>query len=168
MREHFECEVVVEGVGPQVVQDAYWRLERWPEIAPHVVAIDIVYGDENAQVLIMTVQTRGQIDSFKSIRALDGNVIRYLQPRPPRMLRHHHGSWVFEAILTGTRVVSSHVIEIDIDAARDVLRQMNKPAETQQEITAAICSLVRGNSLQTMNALRERLEHGGAHVAALG
>lgn len=166
MRNTFECEVIVAGVEPARVLDAYWRLERWPEVAPHVVGIELLYDDDNAQVLVMTVNTRGRIDAFKSVRVREGNVIRYIQPRPPRILQHHHGSWTFEAHDGGTRVVSTHAIEVDIVNAADVLRSIGVPSE-EVEGPAAIERIIRANSLQTMRALKERLEGEVSHVAQM-
>lgn len=165
MRSTFECEVTVAGVDPGRVLDAYWRLERWPEVAPHVLAIDLLYGDDEAQVLVMTVNTRGRIDAFKSVRVREGRVIRYIQPRPPRILRHHHGSWSFEPHDGGTRVVSTHVIEVDVAAAALVLQEVGVPFSGDDEVRAAIERLIRGNSLQTMRALQHRLEMEVSHVA---
>lgn len=158
MRDIFECEVVVAGVRPARVMDAYWRLERWPAIAPHVTAVDLVYGDDVAQVLIMTVQTRGRIDAFKSVRVREADTIRYVQPRPPRILSHHHGSWVFTPHAGGTRVVSRHVIEVDVAWAARVLRELGTPIEGDDETRAAIVNLIRNNSLQTMWALQKCLQ----------
>jgi len=167
MRETFECEVFVRDTVAAQVLDAYWRLERWPEVAPHVVAIDLIYGDESAQVLIMTVSTRGHIDSFKSVRVKERNIIRYIQPQPPRILQHHHGSWTFETVAGGTRVVSRHAIEVDVPTAGRVLREQQHMDITSDEaVRAAIASLIRNNSLQTMNALRLRLEHGVSYATA--
>lgn len=166
MRNTFECEVMVAGVEQARVLDAYWRLERWPEVAPHVVGIELLHNDDDAQVLVMTVDTRGRIDRFKSVRVREGNVIRYIQPRPPRILQHHHGSWTFEAHDDGTRVVSTHTIEVDIANAADVLRSIGVPFE-EGEVPAAIERIIRANSLQTMRALKERLEAEVSHVTQM-
>ena len=165
MRSTFECDVIVGGVEPDRVLDTWWRLERWPEVAPHVVAIDLLYGDEEAQVLMMTVETRGRIDAFKSVRVREGSVIRYIQPRPPRILHHHHGSWSFEPYGGGTRVVSTHVIDVDVAAAAEVLREIGVPFSCDDDVRAAIERLIRNNSLQTMGALQQRLETEVSHVA---
>lgn len=165
MRSTFECDVIVAGVDPARVLEAYWRLERWPEVAPHVVAVDLLHGDEEAQVLVMTVETRGRIDTFKSVRVREGSVIRYIQPRPPRILRHHHGSWSFEACDGGTRVVSTHVVDVDVDAAAAVLREIGVPFSGEDDVRAAIQRLIRSNSEQTMLALQQRLETEVSYVA---
>ena len=167
MRETFECEVFVRDMPAAQVLDAYWRLERWPEVAPHVMAIDLLHHDDTAQVLIMTVSTRGRIDSFKSVRVKERNIIRYIQPQPPRILHHHHGSWTFEAAPGGTRVISRHAIEVDVPTAYRVLRdQQQTDIESDEAVRAAIVNLIRNNSLQTMNALRQRLEQGGSYATA--
>lgn len=165
MRSTFECDVIVAGVEPARVLDAYWRLERWPEVAPHVIAIDLLYSDEEAQVLVMTVETRGRIDAFKSVRIREGSVIRYIQPRPPRILRHHHGSWSFESAAGGTRVVSTHVVDVDVAAAAEVLREIGVPFDGDAGVRGAIERLIHSNSLQTMRALQQRLETEVPHVA---
>jgi hypothetical protein len=158
MRTSFDCEVIVQNVAVNRVVDAYWNLEQWCGVAPHVIGIDVLYGDESAQVMVMTVCTRGHVDSFKSVRAREGNVIRYVQPRPPPILTHHHGSWSFEAVPDGTRVVSRHVVEVDLSVASALLGELRLPAKSEDEVRTTIQSLVRSNSLQTMHALRERLE----------
>jgi hypothetical protein len=169
MRSTFEAGVVVAAPPARVI-DAYWKLERWPEVAPHVTAVDLLYGDGDAQVLVMTVNTRGRIDRFKSVRVREGNTIRYLQPHPPPILRHHHGSWTFLEENGATRVVSRHVLEIEPENAARVLRELGVPFEDEPSLAAAVEQIIRNNSLQTMRALARRLEeevgHDEPHLAA--
>lgn len=159
----FEFSVDV-AVPPERVLEEYWKLERWPEVAPHVRAIDILHGDENTQVLVMTVSTRGRIDAFKTVRVRERNLIRYLQPAPPPILRHHHGSWLFDATETGTRVISRHTIDVNVMAAGEVLHALGQPCGDERAVRAGIEELIRNNSLQTMLALRHRLEKEVGHV----
>jgi hypothetical protein len=165
MRNAFEIEIDVAAPRAHVI-DAYWKLERWPEVAPHVTAIDLLYDDGDAQVLVMTVDTRGRIDRFKSVRVREGNVIRYVQPQPPPILAHHHGSWTFLEVGDATRVVSRHAIEVDLANAARVLDALSIPFDGHDGIVAAIEQIIRNNSLQTMRALARRLEEEVRHEAS--
>lgn len=169
MRRVFEVDIDVAAPLARVL-DAYWMLERWPEVAPHVTAIELLYDDGDAQVLAMTVNTRGRIDRFKSVRVREGNTIRYVQPQPPPILRHHHGSWTFTEGAAGTRVVSRHVIEVEPDNAARVLRNLGIPFDDEASLASAVEQIIRNNSLQTMRALARRLgeevDHDEPHLMA--
>jgi aromatase len=143
---------------PERVLDAVWNLERWPLVAPHVQRIDMLYGDDAAQVLIMTVSTRGRIDRFKTVRVRQGNHIFYYQPAPPPMLRVHCGWWICTHSEMGTELVSKHELEIDLERAAATLRTLGWSAEDAATTRAQVIELLRGNSLQTMNALKRQLE----------
>lgn len=143
---------------PERVLEEFWNLESWPAVAPHVRAIDLVYSDANVQVLLMTVATRGRIDRFKSVRLRERDAIHYVQPEPPRILLHHHGSWTFRATEIGTAVTSSHTIDVDLDVSRAVLRELGSEPDSDERVAAAIEQLIHNNSLQTMTALKQRIE----------
>jgi aromatase len=149
---------------PQRVADEFWNLESWPAVAPHVRAIDLIYADDNVQLLLMTVATRDRIDRFKSVRMREAGAIHYMQPEPPRILRHHHGSWTFAESAAGTVVTSLHTIDVDVNAAREVLREMGRDPEGDAAVAAAIQGLIHNNSLQTMTALKARIEAEESHV----
>lgn len=164
--ESFELDVSF-AVDLQRVLQAFWDLEDWPSLTAHVRKIEMHYCDENVQVLTMHVVTKGQHDRFKSVRMKQGNAIYYLQPDPPPILRRHNGSWQFNTGPDGTIVTSRHFVEINTDVAAAFIHEAGLPAgnstTTHQQIKNIICN----NSLQTMLALKKRLEGeiGGLHVS---
>lgn len=162
--ESFEFDISVAADLSEVLE-AFWKLENWPEVAQHVREIEIHYGDENVQVLTMHVVTKGRYDKFKSVRMKQDNAIYYLQPKPPPILHRHNGSWQFKAEAGRTVVTSRHFVEINTSEAAAFLRQANLTTDgfdTHDQIKA----LIRNNSLQTMLALKARIEqrNGAADV----
>ncbi|MDW9583230.1 hypothetical protein GOB17_26925 [Sinorhizobium meliloti] len=146
---------------PERVMEAYWRLEDWPSIAPHVTTIEMHYQDASVQVLTMVVNTRGRIDQFKTVRILKGDTIHYFQPAPPPILDHHEGSWLVRPVPAGTRVTSLHAMEVNVERAKLILDEMGI-AVADPDVPAAIESIIHNNSVQTMIALKEKLENEGA------
>src|SRR5690349_9555702 len=111
------------------VSHEFWSMCSWLEAAPHVREIKIHYEDEYVQVLTMVVDTRGRIDSFRSVRIRLGNAIHYIQPCPPPTLRFHEGSWIFSPAPDGTVVTSQHRIDVCLERATQFLEQTGaKPA----------------------------------------
>jgi aromatase len=164
--EPFEFDVSFD-VGLQRVLDAFWELEDWPSVASHVREIEMHYADENVQVLTMHVVTIGRHDRFKSLRMKQGTAIYYLQPNPPPILLRHNGSWQFKVERSGTVVTSRHFIDVNIEAANAFLREIGAEVTDDRSTQQQIKALIRNNSLQTMLALKKRLEHtnGETHVS---
>jgi hypothetical protein len=148
------------------VLHALWELESWPEITPHVRRIEMHFRDETVQVLTMHVATGQRLDSFKSVRILQPAAIFFFQPTPPTALLRHFGWWRLAAIGEATRVTSEHQIEIDPRAGAEFLAGAGVPAADDEEIRGALHRIIGKNSLQTMTALKERLEsqRGGSHA----
>jgi hypothetical protein len=163
--ESFEFDVAVSA-GLVDVVNAFWRLEDWPEVASHVREIEMHYCDENVQVLTMHVVTKGRHDKFKSIRMKQGEAIYYLQPTPPPILHRHNGSWQFAQEAGKTVVTSRHFVEINTREAIDFLREAKLDKGNQVRTHEQIKNLIRNNSLQTMLALKNRIEqkNGGDYV----
>lgn len=157
--ETFEFSVEV-GAEPERVLRAFWELEDWPSVAPHVREIVVHYGDENAQVLTMHVLTRGRHDRFKSVRYKQRDTIYYFQPDPPPILNSHHGCWRVTRDEGGGSVVTSrHTIDVNVEAAAGALGSMGeRPGGGDDETRKQVQALIRNNSLQTMLALKARLE----------
>ena len=144
-------------VPPELVMDAYWRLQDWPSVAPHVERIEMHFEDDNVQVLTMHVVTKGRLDRFKSVRVRKHDTIYYFQPTPPPILNHHHGNWRIAEMPHGTRVTSSHTIGVNPEPAVAFLAAAGVAA-TAEDCTEYIAKIIENNSLQTMTALRDRLE----------
>ncbi len=162
--ENFEFDVSFAADLRRVLK-AFWELEDWPSMAAHVREIEMHYADDNVQVLTMHVVTKGRHDRFKSVRMKQANTIYYLQPSPPPILRRHNGSWQFNEGVGGTVVTSRHFVEIETEAAATFLRQAGIPADDDDDTHQQIKTLIRNNSLQTMLALKKRLEetNGGTY-----
>lgn len=161
--EPFEFDVSF-AVDLQRVLDAFWELEDWPSVASHVREIEMHYCDENVQVLTMHVVTRGRHDRFKSLRMRQGTAIYYLQPNPPPILLRHNGSWQFSVEPSGTVVTSRHFIEVNVEAANVFLREIGAEVTDDLSTLQQIKALIRNNSLQTMLALKKRLEHTNGEI----
>jgi aromatase len=142
----------------ETVRGEFWSLRSWPEIAPHVRKIDMHFDDGQVQVLTMTVDTRGQIDAFKTVRVRRGNAIHYIQPAPPPTLRSHEGSWLFKPAPDGTIVTSQHRIDVCLDIAGQFLERTGAKPGSDEEIRERLALIIQNNSLQTMLALKMRIE----------
>jgi aromatase len=141
------------------VSKAFWDLDEWTKVAPHVREIEMLYADENVQVLLMHVVTKNHHDKFKSVRYKQGNTIYYFQPTPPPILNAHRGFWRFAEDEEGVSVISCHEIDVNVEGADAFLRNTGAEPQNAEDTKQKIQNLIRNNSLQTMNALRERLEN---------
>src|ERR1044072_1264444 len=146
----------------ETVMKAFWELEDWPSVAKHVRAINMIYADENVQVLNMHVETRNHHDIFKSVRYRDDNNIYFFQPAPPPILNRHWGSWKFTAAGAWVTVTSFHDMDVDLTGSAAFLSQTGIDAVDSDEVLKKITELIENNSLQTMNALKNRLERENA------
>lgn len=149
---------------PEAVINAFWRLEEWPSVARHVRRIEMHYGDERVQVLTFHVETRGRLDAFQSVRFRQGNTIYFFQPSPPPILNRHHGSWRIKPSENGALIISSHALDINVKAAATFLKLPREAGA--YTIRRGIRQIIRNNSLQTMGALKARLESKEEHNAS--
>jgi aromatase len=140
------------------VSHEFWSLSSWRKIAPHVREITMHYDDGQVQVLTMVVDTRGRIDSFKSVRMRRGNTIHYVQPSPPPTLLFHEGSWSFAPAPDGTIVTSQHRIEVCLEEAERFLEQTGARPATDDDVREGLAAVIRNNSLQTMLGLKAHIE----------
>ncbi|WP_223642373.1 hypothetical protein [Corallococcus sp. EGB] len=138
--------------------DAFWRLESWPTVAPHVLKIDMLYEDAQVQVLRMTVQSRGRTDVFKTVRILQGNAIFYYQPEPPPFLRRHYGWWEVASEADATIITSRHEVDFHLDVAQRYLAETGATDLGSGAVVPQMLELIRNNSLQTMLGLKRRME----------
>lgn len=157
----FEIEVGIE-VPLERVFEGFWDPKRWPEVADHVKKIDTHFEDDLTQVLTMRVETRGRMDSFRTVRIRHDDSIFYYQPQPPVMLREHYGWWQFTRTSEGTIVTSRHVVSVNHETAGDVLKSMGITANGPSEAEDAIRDIIEGNSATTMQAVKNALERNGA------
>lgn len=152
----FEFDVDISAPPTEVVK-AFWDVQNWPALAPHVRAMHIHYDDGVVQVVTMDVLTRGHETSFKSVRLRNGNCIAYIQPEPPAALHAHRGSWTFLGSPAGTTVTCRHEIEVNQAPARDFLTAA-KIATPADQVEERMQDVIKSNSLQTIQALRTSLE----------
>lgn len=162
--ETFEIEVHISR-DVSTVLAAFWHLEEWPAVAPHVRKIDIIYSDPQVQVLLMTVHSRGRADTFKTVRILQGNSIFYYQPEPPSFLLRHYGFWELASDGDGTVITSRHMTEFDVEAAHRYLAATGAPSSSDDDAKRLLIDLIRNNSLQTMRGLKRRMEQQSSEVA---
>lgn len=142
------------------VSEAFWDLERWPNVANHVRKIELLHSDENVQVLIMYVVTKNHHDKFKSVRYRQGNTIYYFQPSPPPILNAHRGFWRFtQDAEDSVSVISCHEIDVNVENANRFLSNTGFVPQNAEETKYRIQEIITNNSLQTMNALKERIEN---------
>jgi len=152
----FEFDVDISASAPEVIK-AFWELQSWPALAPHVRAMRVHYDDGVVQVVTMDVLTRGHQTSFKSVRLRSGNCISYIQPEPPPALHAHRGSWTFLTTPGGTTVTCRHEIEVNHPIARDFLAAA-KMITAEEQVEERMQDVIKSNSLQTILALRTSLE----------
>lgn len=146
-------------VNKDVVFNAYWRLENWPEVAKHVEKVDIIYEEFDVQHLIMHVMTKGNLATFKSVRSKMEDIIYYFQSNPPPFLKLHFGCWKFKNDSDGGTIVESrHYFESIEDKAIAVIKEM-EGLEKVEDVNGHIARLLCANSRQTMLALKDLLEY---------
>ena len=85
-------------------------------------------------------------------------------PSPPPILHRHNGSWQFGVCPNGTVVTSRHFVEINTEAAAAFLREAGVETQDADDTHQQIKNLIRNNSLQTMLALKKRLEQRNGRV----
>lgn len=95
--------------------------EDWPKHLDHVVAIDNLERDGDAENFRMTIRelTDGREYSVVSNRLVNRNrqEIDFVQPRPPEGFVNHMGGWRFiEKDPARTELVSFHQFSLDDDA----------------------------------------------------
>jgi aromatase len=149
----------------QAVYALLHRAERWPELLPHVAAVDVetaaaeeATGGAEVQTMDMHTSARdGSTHRTQSIRlCFAGERIVYKQTSPPRGLLAHTGEWVVSAVPEGTRVRARHTLVLDPEARAEVFG-----AETgNADALARARGMIGANSLATLRAVRERLEGG--------
>lgn len=152
----FDFDVDITAPASEVLK-AFWDLQNWPALAPHVRAMHVHYDDGVVQVVTMDVLTRGHESSFKSVRIRRGDSITYIQPEPPAALNAHRGSWTFLSTPSGTTVTCSHEIDVNHRLAREFLVSA-KLAAPEDQVEERMKDVIKSNSLQTMHALRTNLE----------
>lgn len=160
--DKFEFNVEIE-CSLERARNAFWELEDWPRVAKHVRSIEMIYADENVQVLKMHVVTRNHSDTFKSVRYARGNVIHYFQPDPPPILDRHWGYWRFQESRRKVVVTSFHEVDVNVLASSEFLNSIGVKTSGEGNVREEIRRIIENNSLQTMNALKERLEKEEAH-----
>jgi len=145
------------GATPGAVMEAFWRAERWPSVAAHVTGIDMLYEDEQCQVLTMRVNSRGSHATFRTMRLRQRDRILFIQPSPPAFLRAHSGYWDIRPSAAGCVVTSHHDFLVERGEARrfatGVLGWNGRGG-----VTEPIGELLHANSRQTMEALRDALQ----------
>lgn len=151
---------------PERVFEAFWNLADWPAVAPHVRDIEMHFEDDEIQVLTMHVETRGRRDAFRTVRVRQGASIYFIQPRPPALLRRHWGWWHVLGTGAGTEVHSEHTLEPDPAEAERFLRSVGIEPASADDVVERLLEIIRGNSRQTMVALKERLEREAATAGA--
>ena len=155
--ERFRFTVAVDAPVGKVL-DAFWRLEDWPAVAPHVRSIEMHFDDDEIQILTMHVETRGHRDAFRTVRVRQGSSIFFFQPRPPALLRRHWGWWHVVGVEMGANVESEHTVEVDPPEAMRFLRSIGIEPASDADVVPRVVEVIRANSRQTMLALKQRLE----------
>ncbi|GAA0750622.1 hypothetical protein LRH25_19935 [Ideonella azotifigens] len=148
------------------VMEAFWRAEHWPGLTEHVTGITFHYEDAQCQVLTMAVNSRGSHASFQTMRCRQRNRIYYFQPTPPAFLRMHGGYWEITPTEQGCKAVSHHEFVVNEDEARHFASTV-LGWDGQGDVAERIGELLRANSRQTMEALRNALASAQAESAAV-
>jgi hypothetical protein len=149
--------VSIKGNLPDVFR-YFWRAELWPRITPHVKRIEMLEDGPTYQRFLMQVESEGRVHSVESERfAVPGESIRYQQTMPPALFRTHGGEWRFVAKDEGTEVSLTHRVEINADAAFEILK-----VTTMDEAERRVGAALRRNGMTTILAVKELVENGAA------
>lgn len=109
---------------PQSIEQVFSYIadcEDWPIHLGHVVSIEDLKRDGNAENFRMTIRelTDGKVYFVDSSRLVnrDRHEIDFVQPRPPKGFKNHMGGWRFlEKGPRCTELVSFHQFSLDEDA----------------------------------------------------
>lgn len=187
--ESLEFAVEIAAPAARVMRE-FWELDDWPAVATHVQAIDMHYRDDEVQILTMQVASNGHAERFRSVRIRQPGAIFFFQPQPPPALTSHYGWWRISEGAAGTAVASQHCFEVEPVAAARLLAAAGRngghatadagapaaaadpasagaaapgrPAASISELRDGLRRILHHNSLQTMLALKRRLEAAAA------
>jgi hypothetical protein len=100
--EKFEVlseETIVIDQPLEVIKNKLWEMEKWPELLPHVLEIEVLYNDKIYQEFFMTISSDTGKIKVRSIRSLkEGSQMDFFQPEPPEILKYHAGTWTLEKV----------------------------------------------------------------------
>lgn len=96
------------------VRNAVWDLDKWEDILDHVSKVEILKKSNMLQSFNMSVKMSpdSELLTVESYRILVEGIIYFCQPIPPKYLRVHKGTWIFEEVPDGrTKIILSHMWE---------------------------------------------------------
>ncbi|GHC88103.1 SRPBCC family protein [Streptomyces flavofungini] len=92
----------------QAVYQAFADLDRWPQILPDVVAVNVIYFDGYHQEFTMTVDRPAGPETVKGVRYCRPPAeLELFQSTTPPGLARMNGRWAFEETGGRTTVVAS-------------------------------------------------------------
>ncbi|WTW93148.1 SRPBCC family protein [Streptomycetaceae bacterium NBC_01309] len=151
----FEDTVDIDG-SVEAVHDFLWRAERWPDLLPHVVALELAEDADGVQTMAMEVRNhRGEQHALRSVRVgRPGHRIVYKQLVLPPVATAHVGEWTVTGTENGARAVGRHRIALDSAGIAAVLG----PDTDLATAKAAVREAIGGNSRTTLRRAKETVE----------
>jgi aromatase len=130
--------------------EAFADLDRWPEILPDTVAVDVTYFDGYNQEFSMTVERPGGLETVRGFRYCRAPYeVELVQTTPPPAMTRMSGVWSFAETADGaTEVTATRSL-----ALKDP--DQGGPAVGEAEFAGHLGSIVRTN-LELFKAAVER------------
>jgi aromatase len=119
---------------------AFADLDRWPEILPDTVGVDVSYFDGYNQEFTMTVERPGGEETVRGFRYCRPPLeLELVQTTPPPVMRRMSGVWSFaEGDDGATRVVASRRFELKGP-------EQGGPPVSEEEFAGTLGSILRNN-----------------------
>lgn len=88
--------------------DAFADLERWPQVLPDTVAVDVTYFDGYNQEFSMTVERPGGEETVRGFRYCRApHELELIQTTPPPIMSRMSGMWRFTELPSGATEVEA-------------------------------------------------------------
>lgn len=130
------------------VYGAFADLNRWVDILPDTLGVEVLYFDGYNQEFTMTVRRPNGPETVRGVRYCRAPIeLELVQTIPPPGLRHMKGRWTFTEDAAGTSV----------SAIRDFELADGKSAEP------AFAEQLSALLLSNLNRFKEALEDGRTH-----
>lgn len=87
---------------------AFANLERWPQILPDTVGVDVTYFDGYNQEFSMTVERPGGLETVRGFRYCRApHELELVQTTPPPVMTRMSGRWRFDEVDGGATLVTA-------------------------------------------------------------
>jgi ribosome-associated toxin RatA of RatAB toxin-antitoxin module len=145
--------VVIKGTASRVY-GYLWDAHAWPQLNPHVKAIEMIEETPTYQCMRMQVESDGHIVTMTTQRqATPLQAITYHQTQPPPFFQEHRGEWQLREEPDGVRVTLIHTVVLDEERIKSFLG-----VASIDEARPRVASVLSRNGLRTIEAIKQAVE----------